>query len=353
MKKFTAIAEIISQVKSDAIQVNSAAKIKQIPTREKFAYADVYTEYQEKEPEVIEVSPKYESPKQERKPEKVVEDKKVEEEQLLVEKVEDTKPKEELVEKTEEKSVPEPEVKKAAPPPPKVETIAETKAPQDNNNTAVFPNPATNIRVGLEGWGASGKASAGSSFAPWIINRIEAETDISITNELKYRPTLGVSFGKTGAGTYNGLNLDNFIFSPIFVKGAIPTLNYVDLGGAIDIDTMGVSKETFGGFDAISFGLLGKAKGIFRVDDLKRTFQYNIGLGLNFFGFGQMGVNGVKESLSGMREFKINGELISDLRLINLNLGSTLQYNLKTLKYDSGEVKVSMFTIALTGSMQF
>ena len=170
---------------------------------------------------------------------------------------------------------------------------------------------------------------------------------------MKYRPTLGVSFGKTGAGTYNGLNLDNFIFSPIFVKGAIPTLNYVDLGGAIDIDTMGVSKETFGGFDAISFGLLGKAKGIFRVDDLKRTFQYNIGLGLNFFGFGQMGVNGVKESLSGMREFKINGELISDLRLINLNLGSTLQYNLKTLKYDSGEVKVSMFTIALTGSMQF
>ena len=45
VKKFTAIAEIISQVKSDAIQVNSAAKIKQIPTREKFAYADVYTEY--------------------------------------------------------------------------------------------------------------------------------------------------------------------------------------------------------------------------------------------------------------------------------------------------------------------
>ena len=38
---------------------------------------------------------------------------------------------------------------------------------------------------------------------------------------------------------------------------------------------------------------------------------------------------------------------------VPLNVIYTLQYNLKTLKYDSGEVKLSMFTIALTGSMQF
>ena len=66
-----------------------------------------------------------------------------------------------------------------------------------------------------------------------------------------------------------------------------------------------------------------------------------------------MGVGGVKESLKGIREFKISGELISDVRILNCNIGGLLKYNLRTLKYENGEVKLSMFTLALSSSLEF
>ena len=82
-KNYTAIAEISSQISANAIKVDSAARIKDIPTREKFAYSDVETEYTDDEPEVIEVTPKYveddkelkavTKPEEEVKPEKTVE----------------------------------------------------------------------------------------------------------------------------------------------------------------------------------------------------------------------------------------------------------------------------------------
>ena len=58
-KKYTSIAEITSQISPDAIKVGSAARIKDIPTREKFAQANISTEYQDSEPEIIEIEPNY------------------------------------------------------------------------------------------------------------------------------------------------------------------------------------------------------------------------------------------------------------------------------------------------------
>ena len=121
----------------------------------------------------------------------------------------------------------------------------------------------------------------------------------------------------------------------------------------IDVDTMGVNGENFGGYDAMAFGILANLNGLFSTEELGRTFKYTFGLGMNFFGFGQMGVGGTKESLTGVREFKISAELISDIRIANFNIGSMFKYNLKTLKYENGEVKLGMFTLAVTGSLDF
>ena len=114
-----------------------------------------------------------------------------------------------------------------------------------------------------------------------------------------------------------------------------------------------MSNENFGGYDAMAFGILANLNGLFSTEELGRTFKYTFGLGMNFFGFGQMGVGGTKESLTGVREFKISAELISDIRIANFNIGSMFKYNLKTLKYENGEVKLGMFTLAVTGSLDF
>ena len=70
----------------------------------------------------------------------------------------------------------------------------EEVVPNSGNSSPIFPEPPTNFRAGMEFWSASGASSASSSFAPWIINHIEAETDLAVVPGLAYRPTVGLSF---------------------------------------------------------------------------------------------------------------------------------------------------------------
>ena len=119
-----------------------------------------YTEYQENEPEIIEVTPKYSENQKETElvvpKEEIVEVKEeavATKEPKLEEKQEDKQAeeiKEEVV--VEAKTEPPKETEK-----PTKEVIKETKpTPQakDNNKIAIFPNDPINIRVGIEGWNA-------------------------------------------------------------------------------------------------------------------------------------------------------------------------------------------------------
>ena len=115
----------------------------------------------------------------------------------------------------------------------------------------------------MEFLSASGASSASSSFAPWIINHIEAETDLAVVPGLAYRPTVGLSFGKTGNGSYTGLNLDNFLFAPININNMIPSVTSIEAEAKVDVSTMGVNGETFGGMDEIGIGVLANLNGIF------------------------------------------------------------------------------------------
>ena len=353
-KNYTAIAEISSQISANAIKVDSAARIKDIPTREKFAYSDVETEYTDDEPEVIEVTPKYveddkelkavTKPEEEVKPEKTVE--------KVAQKAEPKEEEPKLIEKNEAPASPEekstPETKVAETAPPKKEEVV----PNSGNSSPIFPEPPTNFRAGMEFWSASGASSASSSFAPWIINHIEAETDLAVVPGLAYRPTVGLSFGKTGNGSYTGLNLDNFLFAPININNMIPSVTSIEAGAKVDVSTMGVNGETFGGMDEIGIGVLANLNGIFYFEELKHTFKYKAGLGYNFTGFGQAGVSGSSESLDKFREFTLTAEAISDIVIFNCNVGGQFKYNSKSIETASGETSISGFTLSATASMQ-
>ncbi len=189
----------------------------------------------------------------------------------------------------------------------------------------------------------SGAASAQSQASSLFLNLFEARTHFDVSPEVEILGELGLATGKTSKGDYSGFHLRG---EPLYKVPAlstlVPSLDRILVGASIYYQSIGVTKQTFGGWDIFVISPSLHAQGSAHFPDEKRTIDFDGNLKFALLPSGNAGIRGKKRDLQNLAlaEWEISASLRSNPHdiswgaILNNSSGSA-KAGTKTLKYES------------------
>ena len=167
--------------------------------------------------------------------------------------------------------------------------------------------PHATFEAGPRLWKASGDASAKASFPLLIANHIAATGTGFMNDKIGYDATLRLDYGPTSNGDFTGFGAAARYYYYLTPRGAGM---YYRAGGEARFNSLKVNDETFGGGDIFDFGGFGGAGGRAVLSGM--SVVWDADLYLMLINFGQMGVGGSFETVSGGFGYGLRGNLYTD-----------------------------------------
>ncbi|MFW7380098.1 MAG: hypothetical protein ACOH5I_14890 [Oligoflexus sp.] len=168
------------------------------------------------------------------------------------------------------------------------------------------------VRVlgGIDMWSYNqSRISAKSSFPLWLVNRAEAHARLQWDADTYSEANGLLGLGLTGSGNYFGFGLGMNWIRQISAPGAVvQNMDGFELGVQSQFRSLTVSGENFGGIDVIELGGLARIYGQHHIIETSQTIEYRAGLDVSVMSWGQVGLAGLKKSVSGIFAYGMNIE---------------------------------------------
>jgi hypothetical protein len=118
-----------------------------------------------------------------------------------------------------------------------------------------------------------------------------------------------VHSGPTEKGTSVGFTLSGSYIKQLQFPGFLLDSNDgIEFGGKINMGTLSVNGESYGGADTFELALLGGIHGRYHMTDSAQTIKYRTGIILDLLGVGKAGIPGTFVDIKGKVSYGIYGE---------------------------------------------
>lgn len=220
---------------------------------------------------------------------------------------------------------------------------------------ALFQGIAEEVKVhaGARLWSASGYGSASAKMPFWIVNNLGFVGTTSVSRpEMKLDYMADIGFGPTGGGNFNSLGVGSRFYWQQPLKGLFENAQFYNLGITFEYEAMNVSSETFGGTDAMRFGLMTGLKGLYALS-AKEGIDWTATATFYPQTFGIVAVrkkNREIQNASGFA-FELNGFMVGLKQ--DLEWGAILGYEADYYKVVNKSVGVSELYLAGAGRVRF
>ena len=228
--------------------------------------------------------------------------------------------------------------------------------PEADGDGGFSPNfNLSNVRFGLanETWNYSGPAKASTGSAPLFFNSIAAyaEHDIDATTTSMF--DLTIQSGDTKRGSYFGLVAGGeFLYKIAGANAMIASIDRILIGGRAEAETIGVSKESFGGMDAMHIAPVIHAQGTYHFVDLVQTYTYDLSAKLVPLHFGSAGIKGKTLDLGSGIGVDVEAQVLNKSRTDSWEWGGLVGFRQGSWEMGKGTLARDSFRLGLLARMK-
>lgn len=215
--------------------------------------------------------------------------------------------------------------------------------------------PLKNVRFSLENenFSYSGPAKASSKMPAILINRVGAwaELDLDSTTTALFDGYL--KSGDTKKGSYFGMVLaGEYLYKIPQANTIIPSLDRLLVGGRVEVDTIGTSKESFGGMDAIHLAPVVHAQGTYHIADLIQTYGYDVSAKLLPINFGSAGIKGKTLSLGSGMGLDVEAQVLQKSKTEQWEWGGLVGFKQVSWEVSKGTLAENSIRFGLIGRVK-
>ncbi|MBC7658767.1 MAG: hypothetical protein H7249_03580 [Chitinophagaceae bacterium] len=229
---------------------------------------------------------------------------------------------------------------------------ADKEGPAESNG---LDFPVQDVRFSLESnsWSYGNAASASSQLSPILINQVGARAEHNLDATTTTIVSAHVQSGSTAKGSYFGLALaGEYLFKIASPNAIIPSLDRLLVGGHAEIETVGVTKEKFGGTDAIHLAPVVHAQGSYHIVDMVQTIDYDVTAMILPFNFGNAGIKGNTKQLGSGMGFDVEAQVLAKSKTEQWEWGGLIGLRQMNEDLSSGSLSTSTFRIGLLGRVK-
>ncbi|MDQ3230870.1 MAG: hypothetical protein M3Q07_03535 [Pseudobdellovibrionaceae bacterium] len=336
-KTHSAIAQITALSYSDAIRVGDGAKVEAIATRRAFQ------QKAKDEPFYTPVTP--DSPLVEARPIRgaVPEPGRTEPPRVAENKVD-----------TKAETRPEPAPLPPAPiPAPNPVMPSDPESANAEGDMLPIAFKTVDFQGQNESFSVAGAAKAANEFPVYLLNRVDLAASQDMTPEVEGVARAHVRFGSTQNGTYFGFGLG---FEPLFRlplrTPMMPSLDRVMVGALISFESLAITGEKLGGWDAVSIGPSLHLQGSYHVISMAQNFDYDISGRLTPIDIGEVGVLGKKRRIGDSLTLDLEANIIRREKAQDWEWGGMVGYSTGSWNLSKGAIDISNIRIGLAGRMR-
>lgn len=328
-RKYTSIAKIISQTTEASIKIGDGSKSFKMVSRARFPANSQATLTN-----VSTIAPTKIITIRKKKPEKKKQEKDSPwfDSKPIVKKIEEPKKKENVIEKPITQNI----ISKELPEPPAIIT----------KETAQKPLAA---HVGIFQFKASGSSGATSKIPDILINKLGlsvTKPNFYLDYHLKYGGNF--MFGDTEKGSYNGFNIFSEAYYASTLENPVISFTKIKLGIFSKYDSLGVSKETFGGYDSGNVGfMISTETPQTKFNDFLNA-KHSLGLSLSPIAFGVIGSQGSKKTIKKYISSQLNYTTLFEVSKNGFTFGPNIDLYFQQYYFKSSKIDVTSLDISLT-----
>lgn len=208
------------------------------------------------------------------------------------------------------------------------------------------------VKPGLNLWSyKSGSSSAAASIPLWIINQVSIEGQLEWDDSSYSRVSAALLSGPTENGSGLGIDLGFSYMMKQSYPGLIdPSVDGIEYGAQVDLKSLSISDETFGGMDVIQAGGLVGLYGRYHVRDLGKTLHYRGGLRYDLLAFGRSGLDEGYINVNGKRLFELYAEADVLPAQGDWVWGGFVNLGIGAFHSDSGSIDSNHFALGVRAS---
>jgi hypothetical protein len=204
-----------------------------------------------------------------------------------------------------------------------------------------------------ESFSVSGAAKASNQFPIYLLNRVDVAATQDITEDVEGVARAHLRFGSTKNGSYFGFGLG---FEPLYRlpmrTAMMPSLDRVMVGALVSFESLAVSGEKFGGWDALSLAPSVHLQGSYHVISMAQNFDYDLSGRLTPIDVGEVGVLGKKREISDSFSLDLEANVIQRQKAQDWEWGAMLGYSTGTWNLSRGSLDISNLRLGLAGRMR-
>ena len=166
------------------------------------------------------------------------------------------------------------------------------------------------VKPGLNLWSfKSGSSSAAASIPLWIVNQVSIEGQFDWNDSAYSKVTGTLLSGPTENGSALGVDFGFSYMMKESYPGLIdPSVDGIEYGAQVNLASLSISDESFGGRDVIELGGLVGLYGRYHVRELGKTLHYRGGINYDLLALGRSGLDNGYVTVNGKRLFEFYAE---------------------------------------------
>jgi|GEM_PF-3047140 hypothetical protein len=230
-------------------------------------------------------------------------------------------------------------------PPPRDEGIQDEWLPVAFRELRVFAEH--------ESFQFSGVAKTESQMPPYLINRagVQGIQDVDETLQVWYGAD--INFGSTRKGSSFGFELGaELLYRVEALNSTLPSLDRILAGVLVQMESLGVNKETFGGWNAFFLIPGVHLQGAYHLVDWAQTVDYDLGLRFYPFSSGSAGVASRNRDLDGGFAYEVEAQALRRGRSQEWEWGGLFAYRSGSWDLSRGTLNQERLRIGLTGRLR-
>ncbi len=189
----------------------------------------------------------------------------------------------------------------------------------------------------------SGAALAQSQTGSLFLNNFRARSSMPLDADVEVFGEIGFGFGSTAKGDYSGFALAaEPLYNVAAFQGLVPSIDRLLVGSQIRYESLGVTKQTFGGWDIFTVSPSAHLQSAVALPQEKVTLDFDFNLKFSLLTSGTAGIKGTKKDLDNLSitEWELRGAMRAAPRDIEWGgiLGSragSAKAGTKTLNYEN------------------